>query len=135
MANNYIYLLIDPFSSRPRYVGKSNSPKARLREHVRESLEHSHTAKQRWIRYLVANHRRSPIMVIVQQCGNDWPEQEKRWIALGHRLGWPLTNETAGGDGPREKPGPAQEDLRRLARALIRVSRQRQDMMNGASGT
>jgi hypothetical protein len=59
-----IYHLVDPRCRTVRYVGKSTTPTARLKAHIRESLEKQNTAKKAWIHELHLLGLQ-PVMVIV----------------------------------------------------------------------
>lgn len=65
-----VYHLVDPIDHTVRYVGKSTSPAARLKEHIRESIERQNTAKKRWISGLLDQGLR-PVMVIVGRFPTD----------------------------------------------------------------
>jgi hypothetical protein len=93
----YIYALIDPFTSEVRYIGKSIRPKERLQNHCNER---SHCHRTHWLQSLKAKGAR-PIQQILQTLpdGAEWQPVERRWIAYGRAVKWPLTNSTDGGDG------------------------------------
>lgn len=58
-----VYHLVDPRCRTVRYVGKTQTPKRRLQEHIKESLEQQNTEKKRWIHEL---HRAGLQPVIVE---------------------------------------------------------------------
>ena len=60
----HVYHRVDPRDRVVRYVGKTGTPKSRLKEHIRESQERQNTAKKRWIHGLLADGL-LPVMVIV----------------------------------------------------------------------
>ena len=47
-----------------------------------------------------------PDIVILEEINGKWPwqESERYWIARAKKLGWPLTNNTSGGDGVPDLP-------------------------------
>jgi hypothetical protein len=97
----YIYGLKCPHSDAIRYIGKSVSPKKRLRAHIGAALRGSydhHTA--RWIRKLYDSGH-YPILVILAEvvCGEDWRDVERAWIQRAIDEKWPITNSTSGGEG------------------------------------
>jgi len=61
---HHIYYLVDPNDSAVRYVGKTKTPKSRLRAHVQDARDGDNTAKKRWIRGLLAKGQ-EPVMIIV----------------------------------------------------------------------
>ncbi len=73
----YIYLLRDPKTSAPRYVGKSDNPEKRLKQHGSKFSGHS--------------------IEVLETVGQDnWREAERRWIK---HFGDQLMNGSPGGDG------------------------------------
>jgi len=102
MKSVYIYGLLDPMSGRVRYIGKSTRPKERLQNHMNEvsSCHRSH-----WLQSLKRQGVK-PELRILEEVAPDakWQEREKYWIAMGKNLGWPLTNNTSGGDGVEGLP-------------------------------
>jgi hypothetical protein len=65
-----VYHLVDPITHTVHYVGKSTSPAARLKEHIRESVERQNTEKKRWIKSLI-DQGLKPVMVIVGRYPTD----------------------------------------------------------------
>jgi hypothetical protein len=119
----YIYALVDPVTSEIRYIGKSNHPAQRFEEHMEDE---SSTPKARWIRAL---RRRGlqPTLLLLERCDRlIWRVRERKWIAVGHKLEWPLTNSTAGGDGPRD--AETSERARRVLANLIRSRTRAQEI-------
>ena len=60
---HHVYHLVDPRDKTVRYVGKTASPKSRLRAHIAESRERQNTRKKRWISELITAGL-EPIMVL-----------------------------------------------------------------------
>lgn len=99
----FIYALIDPRTDEIRYIGKTVSPKRRLREHKNQR---SGAYCSAWVASLVEAGY-SPAMRILEAIPNsDGAEAERWWIAEGNNLDWRLTNLTDGGDGA---PGMSDE--------------------------
>jgi group I intron endonuclease len=90
---NFIYGLIDPRTNKIRYVGKTNNLKQRLFDHTRRS-KHKTTYKDKWISSLLEIGLK-PIIIILEECGDDWAEREIYHISLYENL----TNLTKGGEG------------------------------------
>lgn len=61
---HHIYYLVDPNDRTVRYVGKTKTPKSRLRAHIQDGRASNNTEKKRWIRGLLANGQ-EPVMVVV----------------------------------------------------------------------
>lgn len=106
----FIYGLVDPDSGDVRYIGKSIRPVERLSNHMNES---SQCHRSHWLQSLRAQGKR-PGMVLFERIEGEWPwqESERFWIAHGRAQGWPLTNNTSGGDGV---PGLPAETRARMA--------------------
>lgn len=60
----HVYHLIDPDDETVRYIGKTASPKSRLRSHIQDARDGNNTDKKRWIRRLLSQGK-MPVMVIV----------------------------------------------------------------------
>ena len=97
-----IYALRDPCSGAIRYVGKTVcTPRRRLQGHLAKSRDQKNGSGHchRWIRQLLRKGLRPRIEVLEETDRASWQERERYWIVYGKSEGWPLTNETAGGDG------------------------------------
>jgi hypothetical protein len=105
----YIYGLIDPETGLIRYIGKSTRPIERLRAHCRER---SACHRSNWLQSL-ATRGLEPEMVILERIEGAWPWQisERYWIAFARYHGWPITNNTSGGDGVRDLPEEARRKI------------------------
>ena len=106
----FIYALGDPETGMIRYIGKSIRPWERLRNHINEPPSNCH--RSHWIQSLKAKGL-EPILNILESARGAWPwqEAEKFWIARGRALGWPLTNNTDGGDGVEGLPPEARAKM------------------------
>lgn len=94
----YIYTLKDPISNLIRYVGKSNNPKERLKNHV-NLCKRDQTHKRNWIIKLKKQGLK-PILEIIDKVPIDsWQFWEKYWISQMKSWGFDLVNYTNGGDG------------------------------------
>lgn len=92
----FIYALVDPRNGIVRYVGKANDPEARRLEHLRYPGSNPH--KDRWLAQIVKVGL-LPAIQILEECGEDWAERERHWIAFHRGAGSSLTNLTDGGEG------------------------------------
>lgn len=97
----YIYFLRDPISNETRYVGQTDNPKRRLRDHIQSSLNENsntyNTHKSNWIRKL-NNDVLNPIMEIVEICESleESNIKENYWIVKLTAEGKNLTNSHSG---------------------------------------
>jgi len=106
---SYIYGLKDPRDGLFYYVGKSNDPDARLKQHLEKRQNKSKIA---WIEDLESDGMLPELVILEIVERSKWKEQERYWIAKGREDGWPLTNMSAGGDGLDKFVGPSYEFLR-----------------------
>ena len=95
-----IYLLRDPRTGEPRYIGATSQPKIRLSQHLSHTTN-GRTHRDCWIRSLAVLGLRPIYEVIERGMGSGWQEAERQWIAL-YRWRGNLTNATDGGEG---RPG------------------------------
>ena len=93
----FIYGLIDPFTFKVRYIGKTINLKQRF---DRQMNERSNTHRCHWIQSLRKKGKK-PTQVVLQQLNDDedWQSAEIKWIAIAKKYGWDLVNGTDGGDG------------------------------------
>lgn len=101
-TETYIYALLDPETGAVRYIGQSIRPLERLKNHINEQ---SNCHRSHWLQSLKRKGLK-PELRILESVAGEWPwqEAERYWIARGRREGWPLTNNTTGGDGVRDLP-------------------------------
>lgn len=88
-GKNYIYALKDPRDEQIYYIGKTNNPRARYKQHLKDSDVNKY--KVAWLEEL-RKEELKPEMAILDTVGEDWEECETAWIEKGTRKGWPLTN-------------------------------------------
>ena len=97
-----IYILIDPNTLQPRYVGYTSTPlKTRLGKHIGSVNKKRtfNTFKNRWLRKLLKNNQVPKIKSIYKIKDGRWQYWERYYIALYRSLGYNLTNGTDGGEG------------------------------------
>lgn len=107
----YIYALCDPETNLIRYIGKSIRPRERLQNHINEPKSNCH--RSHWIQSLKSRGLR-PWLTILEEIDGEWPwqESERFWISYGRHHGWPLTNNTDGGDGVVNLPPEIRAKMR-----------------------
>lgn len=94
-----VYILVDPRSEQPRYVGWTVNARTRLRDHTKASQLAKGTRRDRWIAGLIECGLK-PVMTVVEHgVGPGWADAERRWIAHFRTAGADLTNHTDGGEG------------------------------------
>jgi hypothetical protein len=95
-----IYRLSDPTSGETRYVGKTDFPAKRLRQHLFDAAHGKKTHLSAWVRQLLLNDF-APEMHVVETLDDDddWEQAERDWISLFRESGCDLTNHTVGGRG------------------------------------
>lgn len=91
-----VYVLCDPTTLAPRYVGKANRPEIRLKEHLKDA-ESGDTHKCHWLRKLGS----SPVLKILATLTTQAEANlaEIRWMNLLRQWGARLTNGREGGHG------------------------------------
>ena len=107
----FIYALIDPFTFKVRYIGKTANLKQRLQ---RQCTEKTQTYRCNWIQGVIKQGRK-PIQVILQELTelDNWQECEKKWILIARKYKWPLVNCTDGGDGVTNLSGESKNRMLR----------------------
>lgn len=106
----YIYALVDPFTGRIRYIGKSIRPDGRLADHCNDK---SKTWRTNWIQSVLSKGSKPELRILeTLENDQDWQSVEIAWIARGRELGWPLTNCTDGGDGLVNPPEEVRQKMR-----------------------
>jgi hypothetical protein len=94
-----IYILIDPISNIPRYVGKTiQELRIRLNRHVVDRTK-ANTHKNNWIKRLKKNDLRPNIELLENVPLDEWEFWEQYWISQFKTWGFRLTNSTPGGEG------------------------------------
>lgn len=106
----FIYGLLCPDTGECWYIGKSIRPLERLQNHLKEPPSNCH--RSHWIQSLKRQGKK-PELVFFEcaQGEHPWQESERFWIDYGRRHGWPLTNNTSGGDGVSGLPAETRERM------------------------
>ena len=94
----FIYGLCDPDTNEVRYIGKSNSPKKRILDHI-YSCNDSITHKNNWIKSLLKDGKKPILKVIDEVPIIDWQMWETYYIKKYRDAGHNLTNHSDGGNG------------------------------------
>lgn len=106
----FIYGLVDPETDLIRYVGKSIRPEQRLSDHMNDR---SKCHRSNWLQSLKSRGLKPGIFFLERIVGAwPWQESERFWIRHGRRNGWPLTNNTDGGDGVSGLPEETRKRMR-----------------------
>jgi hypothetical protein len=109
-AKVYIYTLTDPETLDIMYVGKTNNITVRLWHHIKTATRYN-AAKNRWLISLSERGLTPELNVVETVQLSNWQERERFWIAEFRRMGFPLTNTLAGGNGPGEVSERARQAL------------------------
>lgn len=97
----FIYALFDAKTPHLlRYVGKSNDPSKRMKQHIREART-GNAHRHRWIRSV----DEIGFVVLEETTEASWPDRERHWIAKLIASGYALVNGDDGGLGGRS-PSP-----------------------------
>lgn len=101
MADVYIYSLVDPRTKQVRYIGQTNNPQRRLKQHIAGRSDQKITPVKSWIKSLLKNDL-VPKMEIVEKCNSDnWQEREKHHIQKARNEIENLLNIADGGNMPK----------------------------------
>jgi len=91
----FIYSLEYPVGN-VRYIGKSDFPQKRLKDHIKEAKQRNKSHKDKWINSLCE----FPTLKIIEQTTYEhWQDREKCWIKYYKDKGFNLVNGTDGGEG------------------------------------
>ena len=133
-----IYGLTDPATGEVRYIGKSNNPEKRLKNHLRDRRK-SHRVS--WLKSLTRSGLRPGLVILEKVDDADWQEAERRWIKHFQEQGADLTNSTDGGDGldnpseeTRKKMSEKAKKRRYSAEVCKRMSEARKGKPSGMKG-
>jgi len=113
----FIYALADPETRRVRYIGKSDDPIRRVRQHARDGGV-TNAGKVRWIADLKARSLTPRLMLLEAVDACAWEEAERRWIATARGCGCDLLNMAPGGGYVRTH-GHSPETRAKISAALI----------------
>lgn len=125
----YIYALIDPRTDHIRYIGKTNNPEIRLKNHLKSFQLSYKTKKNSWIKSLLKNNLKPTFEIIDIININDWSFWEKHYISLYRSWGFNLTNLDLGGYGV----STLSEETKRKLSILNLGKKQSQETLNKRS--
>ncbi len=95
MKTTFIYALCEPFNiERVRYIGKSDDPQNRYKEHLRARNDYH---VDRWIRKMRTSGYIPKLRIIMECPFILWKEMERHWINIFKSIGESLTNIGDGG--------------------------------------
>lgn len=112
----FIYALCEPGTRTVRYIGKSNNPALRFKQHLCQSSR-TKTHLGNWLRSVISLGE-TPALVVLREVPDAHREiAEKRYIRLAKGLGMRLVNSTDGG----ECCDPTPETRAKISAALTGV--------------
>jgi group I intron endonuclease len=95
----FIYILVDE-NNGPRYVGKSDNPNKRLKDHIYESKRcDSKSHRVNWINSMLSKGLVPKVEIIDEVPNDEWEFWEGFWIDQFKQWGFSLTNGSIGGFG------------------------------------
>lgn len=95
----YIYALCDPDTEIPYYIGKSNNPYDRYRQHFYNLNKEAKTYKARWIVKLLRHNKKPTLKILECAKYTVWESRERYWIKYYRGMNPNLTNVCVGGEG------------------------------------
>lgn len=118
MTTTFLYTLGDPRTGEVRYLGKSDNPFERLKNHWERRREKTHRGA--WIRELERAGLRPAMELLDEVPHMEWQFWEREYIRVFRAIGVSLVNTTSGGDGSdsfrgRSHSPEAKEKIRRAA--------------------
>ncbi len=95
-----VYMLRDPRSFHPKYVGQTGNTSERYSNHIVPSQLRKKSLKNNWVKSLFGIGLK-PVLVIIEECASETTckKREIYWISYFRSKGYRLTNGTDGGDG------------------------------------
>lgn len=98
MKTTFIYVLKCPLSGEVRYVGKTNNPKERYKNHLNKAKDGG-THKRNWIGSLRKKGLKPVFETIKEVFVSEWKDWEKYCIGYYRDKGYKLVNFMGGGEG------------------------------------
>ena len=100
-----VYVLINPIDNKTFYVGKTNKPRNRLTQHIREAKQGIKNIKKSRLIKSILEKGLKPIIRVVEWCfDSDVIEREKFWIKYYRKISM-LVNKSNGGEKGVSKSG------------------------------
>ncbi len=131
----FIYSLEYP-AGNVRYVGKSDTPQTRLKNHIKEAHYRKKNHRDKWINSLPE----PPILNIIEETTYEhWQEREIYWIKFYRESGANLVNGTDGGEGSnsflgRKHTEETKEKLRKISTGK-KASQETLEKMSGENSS
>jgi len=91
VRKTFIYILVCPIDGMVKYVGKSNNPDKRLRDHMLD-FRCMDIHKAMWVRNLKSQKMKPELIVIDEVNLFDWKYWESFWCEYYKSLGFKLFN-------------------------------------------
>lgn len=118
----YIYKLVDPREPEVvRYVGKSNDPFSRLKDHIKEAKAGKRKSyKNNWILKLLSEGVRPEFVIlepVFYKYHEEWEFFERFWIKHYREQKHPITNYVEGGEGNKGWK-PSLETRQKISKTL-----------------
>jgi len=95
MDTTFIYALCEPDTGEVRYIGKSDSPRKRFRDHL---LDDTQTHKTHWIQSILSRGLKPKLKIIDEVNAQEWPAIEAAYIQFFEESGARLVNSSPGGE-------------------------------------
>ena len=89
MQKTFIYCLYDPITDLPKYIGKSNNPEKRFKEHLKDKTK---SKKVNWIKSLIKKDLKPKLEILDEVDENTWEIMESMYISLFRGWGFELLN-------------------------------------------
>lgn len=97
MKTTFIYGLLDPRDNFKIYIGKSDKPETRYKQHLNRLKQK--TKKTDWLNKLLTNGLKPELIILDEVSIDEWNNFEIYWINQFTTWGFELMNLTTGGEG------------------------------------
>lgn len=102
----FIYGLWDPRNYQLRYIGKSDNPERRLKQHIASAKKQKRkNYLQCWINSLLSDGLNPFVEILEEVLISEWDKAERDWIIECKNFGLSLTNTSEGGEAPPNQLG------------------------------
>ena len=112
-GNIFIYVLYDPTTYKPRYVGITSNPHRRYKDHLSKSINPKRHVNC-WIKGLLNNDLKPRMVIKYKNLSLETAHKIERHLITSWRGHRDLTNQTTGGESGKKMSKEAREKLSKI---------------------